>query len=445
MSLKFRLNLLVTMLSLGFILAAGWVLVNDTRTAIDEQVEAASHVTLQLLDTVIVSSAMNPSLGPTHVVLQDFLQSLGRVRSSRIELIDHAGNILYTSPKSTFKTDINPPDWFIKLVKPKQEIMQRRIQFGRLFVISNAAGSIREAWSGFRQLLFIGIGFFILINLMVYALLSHALRPVDHILGAINSAEQGDLSARLPHFKIPEFDKIGHSLNRMMQSLNAERELEENRKFTQLIQKHIEDERRSLARELHDELGQYVTAIKTFAVAIANKTKEKAPEVEASAQTIVGAANQIYDGMHNIISQLRPSALDNLGLSETLSDMILTYQKQQPQLDINLTLQGECGHLGENVNINIYRIVQESVNNAIKHAKASKIDVMLNHKTENALKLSISDDGVGMDVDEVDQASHFGLLGIKERVQALNGQFEVDGATNNGTTLDIVIPIETDS
>jgi len=96
-------------------------------------------------------------------------------------------------------------------------------------------------------------------------------------------------------------------------SLDAERQLEENRQLTQLIQKHIEDERRSLARELHDELGQYVTAIKTFAVAIANKTKERAPDVEASAQTIVAAANHIYDGMHNIIRQLRPARWIILG------------------------------------------------------------------------------------------------------------------------------------
>lgn len=86
--------------------------------------------------------------------------------------------------------------------------------------------------------------------------------------------EHGDLSTRLPAFKLPEFDRIGHSLNNLAESLGAVRQLEENRQLTQIIQSHIEDERRSLARELHDELGQYVTAIKTFAVAIVNKTKQ---------------------------------------------------------------------------------------------------------------------------------------------------------------------------
>lgn len=204
--------------------------------------------------------------------------------------------------------------------------------------------------------------------------------------------------------------------------------------MTHLIQKHIEDERRSLARELHDELGQYVTAIKTFAVAIANKTREKAPEVEASAQTIVAAANHIYDGMHNIIRQLRPGSLDNLGLTETLKDAINNVQKQHADLKISLDLSGNLENLGESLNINIYRIVQESINNAIKHADAKNIVVALAMNENGALDLMIKDDGIGMDVNAVDQSNHFGLLGMRERVQGFKGSFTVDSEPNQSLT-----------
>jgi two-component system, NarL family, sensor histidine kinase UhpB len=447
MSLRFRLNLLVTMLSLAFMVVVGWVLVNETRISIRERVEAATRVTIQLLDTVIVSSAMNPSLGPTHIVMQEFLKSLGYVRSSHIELYDHAGNQLYISPDSSFMKDVVPPVWFVKLVSPAVETVQRRIRYGTLVVSSSPEGSVREAWSGFRQLIVIGVSFFVILNLMVYALLSHALRPVRSILKAINHVEQGDLTVRLPHFKLPEFDKIGHSLNRMAESLDAERQLEENRQLTQLIQKHIEDERRSLARELHDELGQYVTAIKTFAVAIANKSKDKAPEIEASAQTIVAAANHIYDGMHNIIRQLRPSAMDNMGLAETLQDMISSYQVQHPDLKMTLNVSGQFDQLGENININVYRIVQEAINNAVKHADASHIGVNLEAIAEGGLRLSIQDDGNGMDMSNVDQTNHFGLLGMRERIQGLHGQFELVSNTwegEQGTTIQITIPNSSD-
>lgn len=232
MSLRFRLNLLITLLSLAFILVVGSILVNDTRVSIRERVEAASRVTVQLLDTVIVSSALNPEMGPTHLVMQSFLASLGYVRSSHIELYDFEGHELYRSPASTFKSDVVPPQWFIKLVEPKVETVERRFRYGTLVISSSAAGSIREAWSGFRQLMWVGLAFFVLLNTLVYLLLSHSLRPINRILAAINSIERGDLTTRLPELALPEFDRIGHSLNRMAESLTAERMLEENRQLT---------------------------------------------------------------------------------------------------------------------------------------------------------------------------------------------------------------------
>jgi len=450
MSLRFRLNLLITLLSIAFILVVGSILVNDTRVSIRERVEAASRVTVQLLDTVIVSSVLNPEMGPTHVVLQSFLFSLGYVRSSHIVLYDYEGHELYSSPDSTYKSDVEPPQWFIKLVEPKVEKVERKIRFGTLVVSSSAAGSIREAWSGFRQLMWVGLVFFVLLNTMVYLLLSHSLRPINRILAAINRIEQGDLSTRLPTLALPEFDRIGHSLNRMAESLTAERQLEENRQLTHLIQKHIEDERRSLARELHDELGQYVTAVKTFAVGIANRAKANTttagmPEIASSAQVIVSAANQIYDGMHNIVRQLRPGALDNLGLAETLKDLVSSYQVQHPEMQIKLHLSdnlqsGNCQSLGETISINLYRIVQESLNNALKYAQATNIEVQLIKMPGGELQLSIKDNGIGMDIEAVDQTRHFGLLGMRERVQALHGTFSMKSAPNQGTAISIIVP-----
>ncbi|NOS98895.1 MAG: HAMP domain-containing protein [Methylotenera sp.] len=441
MSLKFRLNLLITLLSLAFILVVGSILVNDTRVSIRERVEAASRVTVQLLDTVIISSALNPEYGETHKVLQSFLQSLGYVRSSHIMLYDIRGNELYQSPESSYKSNVRPPEWFVKLVAPTTETVERKIRYGTLVVSSSAAGSIREAWSGFRQLMWVGLGFFVLLNVLVYVLLRHSLRPIKPILASINRMEHGDLSTRLPAFKLPEFDRIGHSLNNLAESLGAVRQLEENRQLTQIIQSHIEDERRSLARELHDELGQYVTAIKTFAVAIVNKTKENSPDIASNAQTIVAAANQIYDGMHDIIRKLRPGALDNLGLAETLRDAVHHNQTQHPELQFNLTLEGDLDSLGETLNINIYRIVQEAINNALKHAQASIIDIKLTAQ-DNALQLTIKDNGVGMNIEAVDQTQHFGLLGMRERVQGFHGSFQVVSEPNLGSALNINIPLK---
>lgn len=440
MSLRLRLNLLITLLMLLFMLAVGAILIKGAKSSIQESVEAAAHVTTQLLDTVILSSNQNLEWGYTHDVLKRFLEQLGHVRSNEISLYDRRRQLMYQSPASDYRSEENPPKWFYIMLDPEEEPVSRLIRFGRLEVTPDAGGAIRESWSKMRKLFWIGLGFFIALNVVVYWMLGHWLRPLQPIIQTINQMEQGDLGARLPEFSLPEFEKIGHSLNRMGEALAVERELEENRQVTHLIQKHIEDERRSLARELHDELGQYVTAIKTFAVAIANKTKEKAPEVEASAQTIVAAANHIYDGMHNIIKQLRPGSLDNLGLPETLKDLVNDVQEHHKNLKMSLTLAGDLDGLGETLNINIYRMVQESINNAIKHAQASTLEINLKVTDASALVLMMKDNGIGMDLEAVDQSNHFGLLGMRERVQGLHGSFGIDSELGSGTTININIP-----
>jgi len=568
MSLRFRLTLLITVLLLLFLMAVESIIVREARTSIKEGVEAANRVTIQLLDTVIVSSYRNPELGLTHVVLRDFLQSLGRVRSINIVLYDATGTLIYSSPPTKFREEDEPPQWFKKLVAPKTETVVRRIRFGTLVVTSSPVGAMRESWAGVRGLLLLWLGFFVVLNALVYWVLGRALRPVRSILGAIERMERGDMGSRLPAFSQPEFSQIGQSFNRMAQTLEssteenrrlalivrqsgdaimihdldgnisfwnpaaerlfgfpaqeiigksaamlapagrenelaqnlaaiaarrqienydtqrvtrdgllidvslsaaplvdpregtvigeicsmrditerklvqeAERQLEENRLLTQIIQRHIEEERRSLARELHDELGQYVTAIKSFAFAIGGMAKDKLPEVEAGAQTIVAAANHIYDGMHNIIRQLRPGALDNLGLAETLRDSVATWQVQCPNTRLGLRFSGKLDRLGEPLNINLYRIVQESVTNALRHSNATKIDIAISRRKDNSVHLKIRDDGIGMNYCDVDQTRHFGLLGIRERVQALNGTFSVDSLPGNGVCITVDIPL----
>lgn len=570
MSLRLRLNLLITFLLLCFIAVVGVVLTKGMRDSIQEGVESANRVTVQLLDTVIISSYQNPEWGYTHDVMRRFLFKLGHVRSSEITLYDVRGRVLYQSPPSKYRANKNPPQWFIHLVSPKKEVMTRRIRFGTLVVESNPAGAIREAWGRVSSLIWVGLAFFILFNAAVYWMLGRWIKPMQSLLGAINRMEQGDLTSRMPDFALPEFSRIAQNFNLMGESLVAstednrklalivkqtadavmihdldgnisfwnsaaqrmfgyapedimgksaklllpvnqenelttdletikhrqsidhydtqrvtrdgklkdislsaaalidpntgqvigeicsmrditerkqaelaEQKLEENRQLTQLIQRHIEDERRSLARELHDELGQYVTAIKTFAVAIANKSKDHLPDVESHAQTIVAAANHIYDGMHNIIRQLRPGALDNLGLSETLRDAVATWQKQNPTVQFSLNLSGDLNALGETININIYRMVQEGVTNALRHAQASKLEIALSNNQAETLTLIIKDNGVGMAICNIDQTQHFGLLGMRERAQALNGCFNVESQLANGTEIKISFPIQT--
>ena len=227
-------------------------------------------------------------------------------------------------------------------------------------------------------------------------------------------------------------------ISERIQAQESLNELKKNRELTNIIQKHIEDERRSLARELHDELGQYVSAIKIFAQNINNKSDGN-DDIKTSASSVTSAANQIYDGMHNIIKKLRPGALDNLGLSETIQDSVSVWQNQHKGLKFSLKIKGDINDLGEEININIYRIIQESMNNSIKHSQATEITIHL-CLLRKSIKLEFSDNGVGFDKKILKTSKQFGLIGIKERVQSLKGNFELVTSPSKGTSLIILIP-----
>src|SRR5690606_19975536 len=143
-----------------------------------------------------------------------------------------------------------------------------------------------------------------------------------------------------------------------------ELELQQSRKFTQLIQVKLEEERKTIARELHDELGQCVTAIRTIGTAIANRSGDGQTETRHNAETIVEVATHIYDVVHSIIRQLRPSALDHLGLSDAISELVERYRRQNPQLSVALEMEGDLNRFGEKINITVYRVIQECLTNA---------------------------------------------------------------------------------
>ncbi len=156
MSLRIRLNLLITGVLLLFMLAVGYINFNGTKSSIQEGVEAATRVTVQLLDTVIVSSTQNPEWGFTHDVMWRFLEQLGHVRGNEIYLYNLNGGMMYESPPSKYRSNENPPQWFYNLLDPHEKSVTRNINFGKLVIEPNPAGGIREAWSKMRSLFWIG-------------------------------------------------------------------------------------------------------------------------------------------------------------------------------------------------------------------------------------------------------------------------------------------------
>ncbi len=199
-----------------------------------------------------------------------------------------------------------------------------------------------------------------------------------------------------------------------------------------------EEERRHLAQELHDELGQCMTAIQADAENIASLSAQRDQRVCDSARAIVGVSSRMYDVVHSMMQRLRPSVLDNFGLVAAINDELTGWRGRYPAVSCCFEKHGELNNLGEQTNISLYRIVQESLTNIAKHAAASRVRLVLSRRTDH-VQLRIEDNGRGM---KPGKPGHgLGLVGMRERAEALKGRFAVTSKPGDGLTINIVIPV----
>jgi len=227
--------------------------------------------------------------------------------------------------------------------------------------------------------------------------------------------------------------------------LAAERELAdalaENRRLSQKYLLAQEEERRSLARELHDELGQCLNAIKLDATVIRNHPDAASGEIAESAQSIIDVSSRVYDVTRGLMERLRPIALDELGLADALCHLVNEWQRRNPGVSCSLELQGQLDRLSEEINMALYRVVQECLTNVTRHAKASAVQVRIEGAgpADAGLSVCISDDGAGLPAGSGKRAG-LGLLGLRERIEALGGRFELADRAPHGVEVRAHIP-----
>lgn len=215
--------------------------------------------------------------------------------------------------------------------------------------------------------------------------------------------------------------------------------LRQNRLLTQQLFSLQESERRHLARELHDELGQWLTAIQAEAGAICSSSGAKRePEIRANAQAIGKSAAEVQSVIRRILRRLRPTLLDELGLTDSLQELAIQWRQHHPKIVCDLELNGNLGELPEALSITLYRIVQEALTNIANHAQARHVKVWLRRDPEHML-LTVQDDGKGMDPSL--PLKGLGILGMRERVIASGGEFMSHSAPGQGVCIEIRLPL----
>jgi two-component sensor histidine kinase len=214
---------------------------------------------------------------------------------------------------------------------------------------------------------------------------------------------------------------------------------EELRNLTRHLQSVREEERTSIAREMHDELGQKLTAQKMELSWLKTKLPQKNKTLLKSVDATLTLSDSIIESVHRISAELRPKILDELGLGPTMEWQAEEFEKRTG-IQCKVNIDPEDIKLDKELSTSLFRIFQESLTNVARYAKASKVDISL-FQMGGVLELRIQGNGKGISGDDLTKSNSFGLLGMRERVRYLGGEFSIDGK-NKGTTIKVKIPMQ---
>ncbi|MFT4192788.1 MAG: HAMP domain-containing sensor histidine kinase [Comamonas sp.] len=459
-SLRTRINALVAGLMLLMLLVLTAVDLANTRLAVHEEISASHRIATQLVREVAAHYG-----GSDARELAAFLARLGRVRSNEMTLRDAAGRVLYASPPSPYKPGRDAPAWYAWLVTPPPSVVVLPLGDAALTIEANPTRAVLDGWDGMKTQTAGIVLLLLAVNALVFVRVGRWLAPLAQVRAALARIGQGEWSVRMPRpgpsARTAEIEAMAQAVNGMAQALQerqqavlqaarAEARLSAERGFVRDLHARIEAERRELAATLHDELGQSLTAVRTLSQAVVRHglgtADADAQRARHAAALLLRSTDEMYAAMHRLIPRLRPPALDRLGLGEALQALVDGLRQQHPQMAWQLSLHGLASADGaplalpEPLKINAYRIVQEALNNVIKHARASAVEVALRLEA-GRLRVRVADDGVGMP-QPGPVNGRFGLYGMAERAEALGGHLAFARADGGGLVITADLPAD---
>ncbi|MEW5870037.1 MAG: response regulator [Chloroflexota bacterium] len=226
---------------------------------------------------------------------------------------------------------------------------------------------------------------------------------------------------------------------RILVAQEKEQLLNQVRSLASHQQAIVEDERTRIARELHDEFGQNLTALKMEIAWLARQLSDSAPDQRIRLNNMTMLLDDTIDLVRRVARELRPGILDELGLLAALE-----WQGQEfttrTSIPCFLDLDSKKATFGRDLDTAIFRICQEALTNIVRHAAASKVKIKLK-ATESEIEFSVEDNGKGITTEQVANARSFGLMGMRERVELWNGKISLVGISGKGTTVRVSIPI----
>jgi len=438
LNLKTRVNLIIAAILVLIVAIGSLLVIRHVRDSVEQETRSALQMATEMVEAGRLMGPLPERQSQSWIGM---LEQLSGLRHVRLYVLRDGRHHPPASPESIEGV----PEWFAALVRPPAMRIEERVpaasgEWLRVILVADPGDEIAEAWEETR--VFLGLilllagGCFVAISWVT----GRAFQPVDEVMEGLLALEKGHYGHRLPEFPQPEWNRIAVAFNHCAGVLEQARK--DNRNLTRQLLKVEEEERRALARELHDELGQVLSAIKMMALSIKRQNPPE-PSIRAAC-LITDHVDHLFDVIRSMIHKLRPLMLDDLGLAAAIETLVKNWEAHHPEVRIHLHCQQGIDDFPQERQIHVYRIVQESLTNVFRHASASRIELRLEtvarkSSTASWLKVSTRDDGRGA---APDARTGLGLKGMRERVESLGGVFRVETAPGKGFHLSILIPYE---
>jgi signal transduction histidine kinase len=342
------------------------------------------------------------------------------------------------------------PLWFAAVVQSvlgshavvARPISLRATAAGTVSAIADSDAATELAWEHILDIINVALLMAIAIAVLASLAIAHTLAPARSIVAALQRMAHGQYRTRLPRFRSMELSIIGQAVCDL--GIRLAQATEQRAVLTRRLLEIRGDERRALARELHDEFGQNLTGILAFASTIeaSSAQDQDGACVAQDARMISQAALRIMACLRDTLDRLRHPPAEELGLEASLVSLVDSWRTPDGRRPvIQLDLQGELADVRGIVATTAYRVAQECLTNSLRHSAAREILLRIERRSgkENALLICVEDDGGG-DAVRVTQSAGFGLIGMRERLAAVGGSLSIARA-NHGLSVAATIPI----
>lgn len=323
------------------------------------------------------------------------------------------------------------PGWFVDVLAVPEmgavfpvSIDGKRV--GDIVFDPDMSADIYEKWIGFLAILVSAIALALLAGIIAYVTAGAALGPLRDLGEGLTRLRQGSYGELIPPAGPPEIRRGAEEANALAQTLS--RLSRDNRNLLRKIVSLQDDERRDLARELHDELGPLLFGIRANAVTLSDASPGDKAQLDASVAGLIQAVEALQQANRRILDRLRPLYIDELGLAKSIETLLRNARSQAPLLQQATDIDPRLSDIDGLLSHTVYRFVQEGVTNVLRHANASAMKITATMQS-GQLFVEVADNGDGVPPDNV---LGRGLTGMHERVRALGGTFEL--LRDNGLT-----------